>query len=51
MGGTVTVRSDPGDGTVFTLRLPVSHAETLRSPRGDDGIETPTALGARQRSS
>jgi len=24
-GGTVTVRSEPGTGTVFTLRFPASH--------------------------
>lgn len=33
VGGTARVRSGPGDGTTVTVRLPVSPATPLRSPR------------------
>jgi signal transduction histidine kinase/DNA-binding response OmpR family regulator len=43
MGGDVTVRSEPGKGSVFTVRLPGSAEAQARSATGSDGRRSPTA--------
>jgi adenylate cyclase len=43
MGGDVTVTSEPGKGSVFTVRLPGSADAQARSPTGSDGRHSPTA--------
>src|SRR5262249_20092202 len=42
MGGDVTVTSEPGKGSVFTVRLPGSADSQARSSTGSDG-HSPTA--------
>jgi signal transduction histidine kinase/CheY-like chemotaxis protein len=42
MGGDVTVTSEPGKGSVFTVRLPGS-ADATRSSTGSDGPHSPAA--------
>src|SRR5215467_2724488 len=43
MGGDVTVTSEPGKGSVFTVRLPGSADAQARSSTGSDGRRSPTA--------
>src|SRR5499426_756795 len=43
MGGDVTVTSEPGKGSVFTVRLPGSADSQARSATGSDGRRSPTA--------
>jgi len=43
MGGDVTVASEPGKGSVFTVRLPGSAEAHTRSPTVSDGRHSPTA--------
>jgi signal transduction histidine kinase/CheY-like chemotaxis protein len=43
MGGDVTVASEPGKGSVFTVRLPASADAQARSSTGSDGRSSPTA--------
>jgi len=43
MGGDVTVASEPGKGSVFTVRLPGSADVQARSSIGSDGRRSPTA--------
>jgi adenylate cyclase len=43
MGGDVTVTSEPGKGSVFTVRLPGSAEAPARSSSGSDGRRSPTA--------
>src|SRR5438128_3516007 len=43
MGGDVTVTSEPGKGSVFTVRLPGSAEAEARSSTGSDGRRSPTA--------
>jgi signal transduction histidine kinase/CheY-like chemotaxis protein len=43
MGGDVTVASEPGKGSVFTVRLPGSADSQARSSTGSDGRRLPTA--------
>jgi adenylate cyclase len=43
MGGDVTVASEPGKGSVFTVRLPGSAGVQARSSMGSDGRHSPTA--------
>src|SRR5262249_21514390 len=43
MGGDVTVTSEPGKGSVFTVRLPASAEAQARSATGSDGGRSPTA--------
>jgi CheY-like chemotaxis protein len=43
MGGDVTVTSEPGKGSVFTVRLPGSAGSQARSSPGSDGRRSPTA--------
>ena len=43
MGGDVTVTSEPGKGSVFTVRLPASTDPQARSSTGLDGRRSPTA--------
>src|SRR5262245_66354319 len=43
MGGDVTVTSEPGKGSVFTVRLPGSTEAQARSSTGSDGRRSPTA--------
>jgi len=43
MGGDVTVASEPGKGSVFTVRLPGSAEAQARSSTGSDGRRSPTA--------
>src|SRR5204862_7503951 len=43
MGGDVTVTSEPGKGSVFTVRLPGSADAQTRSSTGSDGRRSPTA--------
>ena len=43
MGGDVTVTSEPGKGSVFTVRLPGSADLAARSPNGPDGGRPPRA--------
>ena len=43
MGGDVTVASEPGEGSVFTVRLPSSADSQARSSTGSDGRRSPTA--------
>jgi len=43
MGGDVTVTSEPGKGSVFTVRLPGSADSQTRSSTGSDGRRSPTA--------
>jgi len=42
MGGDVTVASEPGKGSVFTVRLPGSADAQARSSTGSDGRRSPT---------
>jgi adenylate cyclase len=42
MGGDVTVTSEPGKGSVFTLRLPPSADLQARSSTGSDGRRSPS---------
>ena len=43
MGGGVTVASEPGKGSVFTVRLPGSAASPASRPTTSDGRRSPTA--------
>ena len=43
MGGDVTVTSEPGKGSVFTVRLPGSADSQAKSSTGSDGRRSPTA--------
>jgi signal transduction histidine kinase/CheY-like chemotaxis protein len=43
MGGDVTVASEPGKGSVFTVRLPGSVDAQARSSSGSDGRRSPAA--------
>jgi signal transduction histidine kinase/DNA-binding response OmpR family regulator len=43
MGGDVTVTSEPGKGSVFTVRLPGTGDAQARSSPGSDGGRSPTA--------
>jgi signal transduction histidine kinase/HAMP domain-containing protein len=43
MGGDVTVASEPGKGSVFTVRLPAGEDAQARSSAGSDGTRSPTA--------
>ena len=43
MGGDVTVTSEPGKGSVFTVRLPGSANSQASSSTGSDGRRSPTA--------
>src|SRR5262249_16618851 len=43
MGGDVTVASEPGKGSVFTVRLPGNADSQPRSSTGSDGRRSPTA--------
>jgi signal transduction histidine kinase/CheY-like chemotaxis protein len=43
MGGDVTVTSESGKGSVFTVRLPGSADSQTRSSTGSDGRRSPTA--------
>src|SRR6202008_4995387 len=43
MGGDVTVTSEPGKGSLFTVRLPGSADSRTRSSTGSDGRRSPTA--------
>jgi signal transduction histidine kinase/DNA-binding response OmpR family regulator len=43
MGGDVMVASEPGKGSVFTVRLPASAEAQARSSTGSDGRRSPTA--------
>src|SRR5512132_446525 len=43
MGGDVTVTSETGKGSVFTLRLPASAELPAKSSTGSDGRRSPTA--------
>src|SRR6266508_4249107 len=43
MGGDVTVASEPGKGSVFTVRLPGSADSQAKSSTGSDGRRSPTA--------
>src|SRR2546427_785387 len=43
MGGDVTVASEPGKGSVFTVRLPGTADAQVRSSTGSDGRRSPTA--------
>jgi len=43
MGGDVTVTSEPGKGSVFTVRLPGGSKAQARSSTGSDGRRSPTA--------
>src|SRR5262249_7001338 len=43
MGGDVTVTSEPGKGSVFTVRLPGSTASTANKPTRSDGRRSPSA--------
>jgi adenylate cyclase len=43
MGGDVTVASEPGKGSVFSVRLPGSADSQARSSTGSDGRRSPTA--------
>src|SRR4029077_6968772 len=43
MGGDVTVTSEPGKGSVFTVRLPGGVESQARSSTGSDGRRSPTA--------
>jgi adenylate cyclase len=43
MGGDVTVTSEPGTGSVFTVRLPASADPQARSSTGSNGRRSPTA--------
>ncbi len=43
MGGDVTVASEPGKGSVFTVRLPASADTQAKSSIGSDGRRSPTA--------
>jgi signal transduction histidine kinase/CheY-like chemotaxis protein len=42
MGGDVTVASEPGKGSVFTVRLPGGADSQARSSTGSDGRRSPT---------
>jgi adenylate cyclase len=42
MGGDVTVTSEPGKGSIFTVRLPGSADSQARSSTGSDGRHSPT---------
>jgi CheY-like chemotaxis protein/anti-sigma regulatory factor (Ser/Thr protein kinase) len=41
MGGDVTVTSEPGKGSVFTVRLPGSADQLAKSPNGSNGSSRP----------
>jgi CheY-like chemotaxis protein/two-component sensor histidine kinase len=43
MGGDVTVTSEPGKGSVFTVRLPGGAGSQAKSSTGSDGRRSPTA--------
>src|SRR5262249_2703022 len=43
MGGDVTVTSESGKGSVFTVRLPASADSQARSSTGSDDRRSPTA--------
>src|SRR5260221_14365661 len=43
MGGDVTVASEPGKGSVFTVRLPAGADSQASRPAGSDGRRSPTA--------
>src|SRR5262249_38713984 len=43
MGGDVTVASEPGKGSVFTVRLPGSADAQPRTSTGSDGRRSPAA--------
>src|SRR5262249_6897106 len=43
MGGDVTVTSEPGKGSVFTVRLPGSADSQARGSTGSEGRRSPTA--------
>jgi signal transduction histidine kinase/CheY-like chemotaxis protein len=43
MGGDVTVTSEPGKGSLFTVRLPASAASPATLSSGSDGGRSPTA--------
>src|SRR5262249_17137954 len=43
MGGDVTVASEPGQGSAFTVRLPASADPRVRSSTGLDGRRSSTA--------
>jgi Histidine kinase-, DNA gyrase B-, and HSP90-like ATPase len=43
MGGDVTVASEPGKGSVFTVRLPGGADSQARRSTGSDGHRSPTA--------
>jgi signal transduction histidine kinase/CheY-like chemotaxis protein/HAMP domain-containing protein len=43
IGGEVTVTSEPGKGSVFTVRLPASAEPQARSATGSDGRRSPIA--------
>jgi adenylate cyclase len=43
MGGDVTVTSEPGKGSVFTVRLPAGAASPASLSTSSDGVRSPTA--------
>ena len=43
MGGDVTVTSEPGKGSVFTVRLPASADSLARDPIGSEATARPAA--------